>query len=42
MVFLVNLLVGLTMTFCVGLNDPGKSPGQYQDFALTQLKPNCY
>ncbi|RTK96547.1 MAG: hypothetical protein EKK64_03695 [Neisseriaceae bacterium] len=42
MTFLVNLFVGLSMTFCIGLNDPGKNPGQYQDYVLNKLNPDCY
>lgn len=42
MTFLVNLLVGVSTLFCVGLNDPGKNPGQYQDYVLKQLNPDCY
>lgn len=38
--FLVNAL--LTTLFCIGLNDPGKNPGTYQDYVLQQLKPDCW
>lgn len=40
MTFLVNVL--LTTLFCIGLNDPGKNPGTYQDYVLQQLKPDCW
>ena len=40
MTFLINVL--LTTLFCIGLNDPGKNPGTYQDYVLQQLKPDCY
>lgn len=42
MTFLVNMFLALATTWCVGLNDPGKNPGTYQDYVLQQLKPDCY
>jgi hypothetical protein len=42
MTFLVNLFIGLSTLFCVGLNDPGKNPGTYQDYVLNQLNPDCF
>ena len=36
MTFLVNVL--LTTLFCIGLNDPGKNPGTYQDYVLQLLQ----
>lgn len=42
MPFLISLLVGLSTLWCVGLNDPGKDPGTYQDYVLNQLNPDCY
>ena len=38
---LVMLVMNLATLFCLGINDPGKNPGTYQDYAL-QLNPDCY
>lgn len=42
MTFLVNLFIGLSTLFCIGLNDPGKNPGNFQTQVLALLNPDCY
>lgn len=39
--FLINLIVGLSTLFCVGMNDPAKNPGYYRDLVF-QVNPDCY
>lgn len=39
---LTNILVGFSTLWCIGMNDPAKNPGTYQDYVLNQLNPDCY
>lgn len=38
----VTMFLSLTTLFCVGINDPGKNPGQFQNYVLDLLNPDCY
>jgi len=42
MTFLVNLFLGLSTLFCIGLNDPDKNTGDLQTKVLALLNPDCY
>ena len=42
MTFLINVLLGLSTLFCVGMNDPAKNPGEFQNYVLNQVNPDCY